>query len=59
MKEIKGFAPDIFGENLYDAVGWPRPVGLGDAYWHTDIDWTPMFGDRIKSCRPGSSVEEE
>ena len=47
---------------LYDLVGWPRPVvPPGGLYANTggDIDWTPMFGDRIKSCGPDVSDPDE
>jgi|GEM_PF-1930415 len=41
--------------SLVDLVGWPQPVwpANGGPYGEDDIDWTPMFGDRIKSCGPG------
>lgn len=40
---------------LYDLVGWPRPVppqGGLFANSGADIDWSPMFGNRIKSQGP-------
>lgn len=42
-------------EYIYNLCGWPPPVPPEGGLWFNsggDIDWTPMFGDRIKSCGP-------
>lgn len=41
--------PNKYTAMLYDYVGWPYPVYPKDRYLDEDIDWSPMFGDRIKS----------
>ena len=40
---------------LYRIAGWPKPVPPPGGLWadgEYDIDWSPMFGNRIKSCGP-------
>ena len=47
---------------LYDLVGWPRPVPPAAGLYANsggDIDWRPMFGDRIKSCGPDTTKPDE
>lgn len=48
-------------EDYYGHTDWPLPVYPEDEYykWGEDIDWAPMFGDRIKSCGPGMTEAEE
>lgn len=50
-------------ESYYGHTGWPPPVYPEDSHYGCvlmgeDIDWTPMFGDRIKSCGPGVTPDE-
>lgn len=47
-------------EDFYSVTGWPPPIYPESRFVlrHQDIDWTPMFGDRIKSCGPGPSDAE-
>jgi len=45
--------PHSWQKKFYDLVGWPYPIYPKEAYGDSDIDWTPTFGDKIKSCGPG------
>lgn len=54
-----GRMKEINHKVLYDMAGWPHPVLHKESrYIGDDIDWAPMFGDRIKSCGPGLKQHE-
>ena len=54
-----GHLKEIDHKVLYDMAGWPHPVYPdGKHIFGDDIDWEPMFGDRIKSWGPGLTYDE-
>lgn len=46
--------PLPYHAKLYDFVGWPYPVYPKEYndLWDKGLDWSPMFGDRIRSIGP-------
>lgn len=46
--------PLPYQAKLYDFVGWPYPVypKKHNDLWRKGLDWSPMFGDRIRSIGP-------
>lgn len=49
--------PHPYEAKLYDFVGWPYPVypKKHNDFFRKRFDWSPMFGDRIKSYDPEAS----
>lgn len=51
--------PRAYQKTLYDLVGWPYPpYPVGGLFDGDDLDWSPVFGDRIKSGGPGTPDED-